>query len=71
MTSLHGEGHDLSPNQKVEMERKQRIQEKIAEFRLIRFQKEQEKVKKQQEEAEAERVKLIRQQERRRRYMDS
>ena len=28
-------------------------------------------MKKQQEEAEAERVKLIRQQERRRRYMDS
>ena len=31
---------DLSPSQKIELERKQRIQEKIAEFRLIRFQKE-------------------------------
>ena len=34
----------LTPNQKIEMERKKRIQEKITEFRLIRFQKEQEKV---------------------------
>ena len=53
------------------MERKQRIQEKIAEFRLIRFQKEQEKVRKEEEEADAERIKLKQQQERRRRYMDN
>lgn len=45
------------------MERKKRIQEKIAEFRLIRFEKEQDKVKKNQEEAEIERQKLLRQQE--------
>ena len=39
----------MSPKQKVEMERKQRIQEKIAEFRLIRFQKEAEKVQEEQD----------------------
>ena len=61
----------MSPNQKVEMERKQRIQEKIAEFRLIRFQKEAEKVQKEQDEAEMERTKLQRQQDRRRRYMEN
>ena len=45
IASLHAAGRDdMSPNQKQEMERKQRIQEKIAEFRLIRFQKEAEKV---------------------------
>lgn len=53
------------------MERKKRIQEKIAEFRLIRFQKEQEKIKAQQEEAENERMKLLKQQESRQRYMNS
>ena len=34
----------LTPQQKLEMERKKRIQERIAEFRLIKFQKEQEKI---------------------------
>ena len=53
------------------MERKQRIQEKIAEFRLIRFQKEQEKVRAEEDEAEAERTKLQKQQERRKRYMEN
>jgi len=53
------------------MERKKRIQEKIAEFRLIRFQKEHEKLRKEQEDAEEEKLKLIRQQEKRRRYMES
>ena len=48
----------MSPHQKTEMERKQRIQEKSAEFRLIRFQKEAEKVQKEQDEAEMERSKL-------------
>ncbi len=37
--------NSISPKHKQEMERKQQIQEKIAEFRLIRFQKEHEKVK--------------------------
>ena len=41
MASLRSKNpEDLSPSQKIELERKQRIQEKIAEFRLIRFQKE-------------------------------
>ena len=41
MASLHAKSpDDLSPMQREELERKQRIQEKIAEFRLIRFQKE-------------------------------
>jgi len=53
------------------MERKKRIQEKIAEFRLIRNQKEHEKLRKEQEDAEEEKLKLIRQQEKRRRYMES
>ena len=53
------------------MERKRRIQEKIAEFRLMRFQKEHDKIKKEQEEAEAEKLKLQRQQDRRRRYMNT
>ena len=53
------------------MERKKRIQEKIAEFRLIRFQKEHEKLRKEQEDAEEEKLKLIRLQEKRRRYMES
>ena len=35
---------ELPANQKIEMERKQRMQEKIAEFRLIRFQKESDKI---------------------------
>ena len=61
VASLHTKSpDDLSPTQKVELERKQRIQEKIAEFRLIRFQKEQEKVNKQNEEAENEKNKLLR-----------
>ena len=59
-TSLTGRSPEsLTPHQKQEMERKKRIQEKIAEFRLIRFQKEQEKIKAQQEEAENERMKLL------------
>ena len=53
------------------MERKKRIQEKIAEFRLIRFQKEHEKLRKEQEDAEEEKLKLMRLQEKRRRYMES
>lgn len=53
------------------MERKKRIQEKIAEFRLIRFQKEQDKLRKEHEDAAAERDKLERAAERRRKYMDA
>ena len=34
------------------------MQEKIAEFRLIRFQKEHDKLKKEQEDADAEKMKL-------------
>ena len=53
------------------MERKQRVQEKIAEFRFIRFQNAAEKMKKEQEDAENERIRLIKLTDRRNRYMDA
>ena len=37
VASLNGTTKEMSPEQKQEMEKKKRIQEKIAEFRLIRF----------------------------------
>ena len=45
----------LSPRQRSEIEKQNRIQEKIAEFRLIKFAREQEKIKKQLDDANAER----------------
>lgn len=72
MTSLLAKDpNTLSPRQKREVERKNRIQERIAEFRMLKVQKEAEKMQKVADDAEAERIKLERQQERRRAYMDA
>ena len=66
-----GKAGDMSPRQRRELEKKNRVQQKIAEFRMLKYQREQEKLRKEEEEAEAQRQKLAEAQERRARYMET
>ena len=45
----------MSPRQRKELEKKNRVQQKIAEFRMLKYQREQERLRKEEEEAEEQR----------------
>ena len=45
----------MSPSQQKELEKKNRVQQKIAEFRMLKYQREQERLRKEEDEAEEQR----------------
>ena len=69
--SPRGSNGEMSPSQKRELERKNRIQQKIADFRMLKYQQEQDKLNKQEEEAEKKRKDLEDAATRRNAYMES
>ena len=48
----------MSPGQRRALEKKNKTQQKIAEFRMLKYQREQEKLQKEDEDAEEQRRKL-------------
>ena len=74
--SLHGSNSnspgrngEMSPAQRRALEKKNKTQQKIAEFRMLKYQREQEKLQKEEEDAEEQRRKLTEAQDRRANYM--